>query len=210
MFYRTAEHHGLRHNPFNALVVPRPIGWISTLDADGNPNLAPYSFFNAVAYHPPQVMFASTDAHRDGGAKDSVTNIQSTGEFVVNLATWDLREAMNRTSAPAPRGVDEFDLAGLEKAESVMVRPPRVGASPVHLECRLLHVVSLLTDESGDLNQLVIGHVVGIHIDERIIADGRVDVHLLQPIARLGGRDYTRVTEVFSMTRPSWPMESGS
>jgi flavin reductase (DIM6/NTAB) family NADH-FMN oxidoreductase RutF len=207
MFYRTDESHGLRHNPFNALVVPRPIGWISTLDDQGRANLAPYSFFNAVAYHPPQVIFSSSSARDGGGEKDSVHNVRATGEFVFNLATWGLREAVNLTSAPAPHGTDEFEVAGLEKAASQMVAPPRVAASPVHFECRLVQVVNLLRDEtSGDLNHLVVGHVVGIHIDESVIVDGRVDIHRLQPIARLGGADYARIGEVFSMKRPSWPI----
>ena len=111
MFFASGTPHGLRHNPFNAIVVPRPIGWISTVDATGNANLAPYSFFNAVAYTPPQVIFSATGNHAtDGGFKDSVANVEATGEFVVNLATWDLREAMNRSAAPAPHGVDEFEI----------------------------------------------------------------------------------------------------
>jgi flavin reductase (DIM6/NTAB) family NADH-FMN oxidoreductase RutF len=205
MFYRTDEPHGLRHNPFNALVVPRPIGWISTLGPDGRANLAPYSFFNAVAYHPPQVIFSSTNPHTDGGPKDSVSNIRCTGEFVVNLATWTLREGVNLSSTPAPRGTDEFEVAGLEKAASLLVGPPRVAASPVNFECRLVRIVDLLTDGSGDLNHLVIGQVVGIHIAESVIVDGRIDIHRLQPIARLGGADYARIGQVFSMRRPSWP-----
>lgn len=205
MFYRTDEPHGLRHNPFNALVVPRPIGWISTLDAEGRANLAPYSFFNAVAYHPPQVIFSSTNSHTDGGPKDSVSNIRSTGEFVVNLATWTLREAVNLSSVPAPHGTDEFEVAGLEKAASRLVGPPRVAASPVNLECRLVQILDLLTDDSGDLNHLVIGLVIGIHINESVIVDGRVDIQRLQPIARLGGPDYARIGQLFSMQRPSWP-----
>lgn len=204
MFYRTDEPHGLRHNPFNAVVVPRPIGWISTVDAEGRANLAPYSFFNAVAYHPPQLVFSSTSSHTDGGPKDSVSNIRSTGEFVVNLATWTLRQAVNLSSVPAPRGTDEFEVAGLEKAASRLVGPPRVAASPVNFECRLVQIVDLLTDESGDLNHLVIGQVIGIHIADSVIIDGRVDIHRLQPIARLGGPDYARVGQVFSMQRPSW------
>jgi flavin reductase (DIM6/NTAB) family NADH-FMN oxidoreductase RutF len=207
MFYRTDQPHGLRHNPFNALVVPRPIGWISTVDGEGRANLAPYSFFNAVAYHPPQVVFSSTSAHtEDGGDKDSVTNIRATGEFVFNLATWDLREAVNLSSAPAPRGTDEFEVAGLEKLPAGMVAPPRIAASPVHFECRLVQLVDLLTNDSGDLNTLVIGHVVGVHIDESVIVDGRIDIHRLQPIARLGGADYATIGEVFSMKRPPWPV----
>lgn len=207
MFYATTDHHGLKHNPFNALIVPRPIGWISSQDSNGRVNLAPYSFFNGVAYNPPQVMFSATGPHREGGDKDSLANIREIGEFVVNLATWELREQMNLTAAPAPRGTDEFEVAGLTKAPSRLVAPPRVAESPVHLECRLVKQVDLLTDETGDRNVVTFGHVVGIHIDERIIKDGVIDIHVMNPISRLGGKDYARVTEVFAMTRPSWPVE---
>ena len=130
MFYRTDEPHGLPHNPFNALVTPRPIGWISSVDGAGNVNLAPYSFFNAVSYSPPQVMFAASGYHTEGGLKDSVRNIQETGEFVVNMVNWELREAMNVTSTAAPKNVDEFEVAGLEKETAEMVTPPRVKGCP--------------------------------------------------------------------------------
>ena len=208
MFYRTDEPHGLPHNPFNAIVVPRPIGWVSTVDAEASVNLAPYSFFNAVAYHPPQVMYASTGHHVQGGLKDSVANIKATGEFVVNLATWPLREKVNLSSAPAPHGVDEFEVAGLTKAPSELVAPPRIAESPVNLECRLTQVVELLTDNPDNSPNLVVfGHVVAIHIADDVIVDGRVDIHKLQPISRLGYMDYARVTDVFSMERPGWPIK---
>lgn len=207
MFYRTDEPHGLKHNPFNALVVPRPIGWISSRNRAGRVNLAPYSFFNGVSYFPPQVMFASTGNHSQGGGlKDSITNIEETGEFVVNMATWDLREQVNLTAAPAPRDVDEFEIAGLTKAESRLVAPPRVAESPVHLECTLVTIVDLPATDPADPNRVVFGQVVGIHIADETIVDGLVDIHALAPIARLGYRDYARVTEVFSMNRPSWPI----
>lgn len=207
MFYRTDEPHGLPHNPFNAIVLPRPIGWVSTVDAEGAVNLAPYSFFNAVAYHPPQVMFASTGNHVQGGLKDSVANIKATGEFVMNLATWPLREQLNLTSAPAPHGVDEFGVAGLARAASELVAPPRVAESPVHLECRLVDVVELLTDDPAAPNLVVFGQVVVVHIDDGMIVDGKVDVERLQPISRLGYNEYGRVTEVFKMDRPGWPLK---
>jgi len=177
------------------------------MDADGAVNLGPYSFFNAVAYHPPQVMYSSTGNHPQGGLKDSVTNIKATGEFVVNLATWALREQVNLTSAPAPHGTDEFEIAGLTKASSELVAPPRVAQSPVNLECRLVKVVDLLTDDPNDPNLVVFGHVVAIHIDDDVIVDGQVDIHRLQPISRLGYNEYGRVTEVFTMDRPGWPLE---
>lgn len=206
MFYRPSDGHGLQHNPFNQLIVPRPIGWVSSIDATGKANLAPYSFFNGVAYVPPQVMFAMTGPHAGGGNKDSVRNARETGEFVMNLTTWALRDAVNASSAPAPRDVDEFDLAGLTKEQSVVVRPPRVAESPVALECKLVDIVELPTPDPDDPNLVTFGEVVGVHISDDVIVDGKVEMRLLDPIARLGYHDqYTRVTEVFSMIRPSWP-----
>lgn len=206
MFYRTDEPHGLAANPFNAIVVPRPIGWISTVDADGAVNLAPYSFFNAVAYHPPQVMYASTTNHVQGGLKDSVANIKATGEFVVNMATWPLREQVNLTSTPAPHAIDEFEVAGLTRAPSELVGAPRMAESPVNMECRLVKVVELPTDDPQSPNLVVFGRVVGVHIADHVIVGGRVDIARLQPISRLGYNEYGRVTEVFTMERPGWPI----
>jgi flavin reductase (DIM6/NTAB) family NADH-FMN oxidoreductase RutF len=208
MFYRPAEEHGLRGNPFNQLVVPRPIGWISSLGRAGHVNLAPFSFFNAVAYVPPQVMFATTGPHLQGGSKDSLRNIRETGEFVANLATWALREAVNRSSAPAPGDIDEFELAGLTPTPARVVRPPYVAESPVHLECVLTTTVELPTPDPDDPNTVIFGEVVGIDIADDVIRDGRVDALALDPIARLGYDQYTRVTEVFAMTRPGWPVET--
>jgi flavin reductase (DIM6/NTAB) family NADH-FMN oxidoreductase RutF len=205
MFYRPEEPHGLRGDPLNAIVVPRPIGWISSLDADGRANLAPYSFFNAVAYRPPQVMFSATGPHQQGGLKDSVANIAATGEFVVNLATWDLREAMNASSIAAPHGDDEFGRAGLTKAPSVVVRPPRVAESPAHLECVLSRIVELECPAPDRPNRMVIGRVVGVHIADTVLRERALDVALLDPIARLGYDQYARVREAFRMTRPRWP-----
>jgi flavin reductase (DIM6/NTAB) family NADH-FMN oxidoreductase RutF len=207
MFYRGDQPHGLRHNPFNAIVVPRPIGWISTIDREGRANLAPYSFFNGVAYTPPQVMFASTSAHQQGGGmKDTVANARDSGEFVVNICTWALREAMNITSAPAPAGVNEFELAGLTMAPSELVRTPRVKESPIHLECRFTAAVDLATDNPKQPNTVVFGQVVGIHIDDAVIRDGLVDYAKVEPIGRLGYMDYVKVDNVFSIMRPGWPI----
>ena len=205
MFYRSDQPHGLPHNPFNAIVVPRPIGWISSLDADGKVNLAPYSFFNAVAYTPPQVMFSASGGHAQGGLKDSIANIEATGEFVVNLATWDLRRQMNASSIAAPHGVDEFEVAGLTKARSELVAPPRVAETPVHLECRYVQSIKLLSDDPDNPPTVVFGEVLGIHIDDSVLTDGLVDMAKLQPIGRLGYMDYVKVTEVFTMQRPKWP-----
>ncbi len=205
VFFRPGEPHGLNGSPFNQLVLPRPIGWISSVSSDGCVNLAPFSFFNAVAYVPPQVMFATTGPHQAGGPKDSLGNIRETREFVANLATWELRHAVNTSSAPAPGEIDEFELAGVTKAPARIVQAPYVAESPVHLECVLTEIVELPTPDAGDPNTVVFGEVVGIDIAERVIRDGRVDALALDPIARLGYDQYTRVADVFTMTRPGWP-----
>ena len=205
MFYRAGEPHGLKRDPFNALVVPRPIGWISTLDAAGAANLAPYSFFNGVAYRPPQVMFSATGPQPSGRFKDTVANVEATGEFVVNMATWALREAMNASSAPAPPDVDEFALAGLTAEPAALVRPPRVAESPVHLECVLTAKVTLPSADAARPNTVVFGEVKGVHIADRAVEDGLVRYDRLDIIGRLGYRDYVRVDNAFAMTRPGWP-----
>ncbi|MSP49907.1 MAG: flavin reductase family protein [Alphaproteobacteria bacterium] len=203
MFYQPAlRDHGLRHDPFKALVAPRPIGWISSLDAEGRANLAPYSFYNAMAADPPVVAFGTTMRPRESVHKDSHANIEATGEFVVNLATEALREQMNASSASLPAGADEFAHAGLETAPSRLVKPPRVAASPVALECRHLTTVELPCDTPGRANYAVFGRVVGIHIDDALVVDGRVDILLSRPLARLGYMDYTVVDNVFAMDRP--------
>jgi flavin reductase (DIM6/NTAB) family NADH-FMN oxidoreductase RutF len=208
MFYRPDQPHGLRANPLNAIVVPRPIGWISSQNGAGRANLAPYSFFNAVAYRPPQLMFSATGPHDHGGLKDSIANIEATGEFVVNLATWELREAVNASSIGAPHGYDEFARAGLGKAPSEIVRPPRVAESPVHLECVLSQIVELEAPAPDRPNRMVIGRIVGIHIADRLIEGGVIDIARLDPIARLGYDQFARVREAFRMTRPRWPEDA--
>jgi flavin reductase (DIM6/NTAB) family NADH-FMN oxidoreductase RutF len=202
MFYEADKPHGLRHNPFKALVVPRPIGWVSTLSQAGVVNLAPFSFFNAVSDAPPVVIIGCNGRHSDGGVQDTVSNIRETHEFVCNLATWELREAMNKTSAQVPRSTDEMALAGLDPAPSRLVRPPRVAASPATLECVLLHMVELPSTVAGYTNHTVFGRVVGVHISDDIIRDGMIDMGRFHPIARLGYHDYTVVREVFTMRRP--------
>jgi len=201
MFYEPRKkNHGLPHDPFKAIIAPRPIGWISSMSAKGEINLAPYSFFNGVSTDPPIVMFSSE------GRKDSLTFVEETGEFVCSLATWDLRSQMNATSAPFPRGVNEMIKAGLEPAPSVMVKPPRVKASPCALECRWLQTVHL-KDMSGEATQsyVVFGQVVGIHIDDRFIKDGLLDTAAMRPIARAGYSQYFVSTPEtkFSMRRPT-------
>jgi flavin reductase (DIM6/NTAB) family NADH-FMN oxidoreductase RutF len=208
MLWRTNEHHNLKHNPFSALVAPRPIGWISTYDPDGHANLAPYSFFNATSYVPPQLMF-SVGARPKGEAapkKDTLANAEATGCFVANLVTWDLREAMNVTSAECPPGVDEFELAGITAEPAEMVKAPRVKESPVHFECQLLDVIATKSPEGFTPNMLVLGEVVGVHIDESVIEDGMIRYDRTQPIARMGYLDdYAATTDLFKMRRPSWP-----
>ena len=198
MFYdpRTQK-HGLKHSPVTALVVPRPIGWISTLDPNGVVNLGPYSFFNLVSGYPPWVIFASAPR------KHSQTNAEATGEFVFNLATWDLREQMNASSAEFPPGVSEPEEVGLEMVPSKNVKPPRVKRSPVALECKYFKTIDLIgSDGKQNRSQMVIGEVVGIHIDDAVIVDGMVDITKMKPIARLGYMDYAVVDEFFSMARP--------
>ena len=189
----------LPHDPFKAFIAPRPIGWVSTLGPDGEHNLAPYSYFNAVCDRPPIVMLSSD------GPKDSATFAGATEEFTWNMATYDLREQMNATSATLPRGASEFAHAELEMAPARLVAPPRVANAPVSLECRVTQRVPL-TDITGApaANIVVFGQVVGVHVDERAIVDGRVDLTRLKPIARCGYRgDYTVVTELFEMLRPA-------
>jgi flavin reductase (DIM6/NTAB) family NADH-FMN oxidoreductase RutF len=200
MFYEhdKRDFSKLRHDPFKAIVAPRPIGWITSISASGEINLAPYSFFNGINSRPNLVMFASE------GRKDSVANIEATLEFVCNLATYDLREAMNATSAPLPHGVNEMIRAGLEPAPSRLVKPPRVKASPCALECRLIKIVPMETADGKPVDcHVVFGQVVGVYIDDRFIVDGLLDTAAMQPIARCGYDQYSVVESVFSMTRPS-------
>ncbi len=199
MFYRPAEGHGLPHNPFNAIVTPRPIGWISTRGADGSENLAPYSFFNAVAYVPPQVMFASTGAKSDrAGTKDSVANIRESGVFCVNIVAEAMIEAMNQSSGGWPKETDEFALTGLARAECETIACSRVAGAPAALECRASQVIRL----AGAANYLVIGEVTGVHLRDDCLNDGIFDITRFHPVARLGYRDYTVVRETFTLKRP--------
>ena len=195
MFYDAVKNdHGFQNDPFKAIVAPRPIGWVSTLSPEGRANLAPYSYFNAFSQSPHYVAFGS------GPVKDSMRNIEATGEFVFSLATYDLREQMNATSAHV--AADEFELAGLTKAPCELVRPPRVAESPAALECCLHRIVPLPDDDGKAENFIVIGRVLGIHIDDRFIHDGRVDTAAMRPIARLGYSEYATVTEAWRMRRP--------
>ena len=199
MFYACdkRDRSQLPHDPFKAIVAPRPIGWISSMSAKGEVNLAPYSFFNGVNSRPPMVMFASE------GRKDSLENIEATGEFVCNLATWDLRDAMNATSAPLPHGIDEMARAGLAAAPCVLVKPPRVAAARCALECKLVRILALETHRQQPVDShVVFGEVVGVHLDDRYVVNGVLDTAALKPIARCGYDQYAVVETLFSMTRP--------
>jgi len=201
VFYETTDNkHGLRHDPFKALVVPRPIGWISTVSASGVCNIAPYSFFNAVGEKPHYVIFSSS------GPKDSLLNIEETGEFVCSLATYDLRHNMNMTSASVPRGVDEFPIGDLTASPSRLVKPPRVKESPAALECKHWKTIELPPLPDGKpAYSVIFGQVVGVYIDDAFVKNGLVDTGAMRPIARLGYMDYAVVTPetVFSIDRPS-------
>lgn len=195
--------HGLPHDPFKSCVVPRPIGWISTIAADGSANLAPYSQFQNVNFDPPLVMF-SANQNLQGQRKDTVVNAEREGAFVWNMATYALRDAVNRSARQFPPGQDEFVEAGLEKAPSRLVRPPRVAASPVQFECTYLQTVRLPGNGRLGTVDVVFGRVVAVHIaDSALTADGRLDIARLQPLARLGYHDYTFVERVFSMPAPN-------
>jgi flavin reductase (DIM6/NTAB) family NADH-FMN oxidoreductase RutF len=202
--YRPADGHRLRHDPFNAIVGPRPIGWISSRGAGGVANLAPYSFFNAFNYTPPLIGFASL------GRKDSVSNIAETGEFCWNLATKALAVPMNLTSTPAPMEVDEFAVAGLTAVAGDVVAAPRVLESPVNFECRLSQMIQLQGADGTPVDSwLVLGEVVAVHIDKALIRDGIYDTAAAHPILRAGRLgDYAEITPeaMFEMRRPGWPV----
>lgn len=199
MFYEPKDGHVLPHNPFNAIVTPRPIGWISSRGRDGVDNLAPYSFFNAVAYVPPQVMFSSTSDKPDREfGKDSSENIRDTGYFCVNIVEFAARDVMNKTSQTLPADVSEFDHAGIEKAECNLIPCSRVANAPASLECRLTQIVDL----EGTTNRLVLGEVIGVHMRDDCMTDGMFDVTKFEPLTRLGYRDYSVIREVFSLARP--------
>ncbi|EIE50458.1 flavin reductase family protein [Salipiger aestuarii] len=198
MFYRPEDGHGLPHNPFNAIVTPRPIGWISTRGRMGD-NLAPYSFFNAVAYVPPQVMFSSTWSKEDrGDTKDTVAQLREHGEFCVNIVEFAMRDKMNTTAGLWEAGTDEFALAGIDKAECETIDCPRVANAPASLECKVVQTLQL----PGESNFATFGEVTGIHMRDDCLVDGRFDITRFHPLTRLGYRDYSAIREVFSLKRP--------
>lgn len=203
MFYEPGKtDHGLPYDPFKSCVIPRPIGWISTVSPDGIHNLAPFSQFQNLTFDPPYVMF-SANQNAEGRRKDSTMNAEGTGEFVWNMATYDLREAVNKSAQEVPPGVDEFELAGVTKAPSRVVKPCRVAESPIHFECRYHMTVRLPGNGLMGTVDIIIGRVVAVHIkDEVIRADGKIDVLKIRPIARMGYYDYTSVESSFEMVIP--------
>ena len=205
MFYDARKNdHGFQYDPFKAIVAPRPIGWITTLSPTGVVNVAPYSFFNQVSGAPPTVFFSSSGRTRAAGVKDSQSNAEATGEFVVNVATLELAEVMNETSAEVGPDVDEAELVGLDLVPSERVRAPRIAASPLHLECRWTRTVGIPDEGPATTSFMVFGEVVGIHIDERVLDDRRrIDSTRVRPLGRLGYHDYAAVTEVFELGRPT-------
>ncbi|HLG26699.1 MAG TPA: flavin reductase family protein [Paenisporosarcina sp.] len=187
---------------FRACIVPRPIGWITTQNLSGKINLAPYSYFNAVADSPPMIIFSTTSKHCDGRIKDTIDNVDQTREFVINAATYALRHQLNITAINCKREVDETKLANLNLIPSKLIHPPRIAGSPFHLECVLHEIIQLPQGGENAVNKLVIGKALCIHIDEGILTDGRVDIEKFHPIARLGYMDYTIVKDKFEMKKP--------
>jgi flavin reductase (DIM6/NTAB) family NADH-FMN oxidoreductase RutF len=203
MYYEIAKNdHGLPYNPLKGCVVPRPIGWISTLSKDGLVNLAPFSFFNVFSYDPPYVAFSGAGNVKDQGVKDTIVNAEETGEFVYNLATWAQRDAVTKTALIVDRGIDEMTAAGLSPLPSRMVKPPRVAGSPVQFECRYFKTMELPGKRPVSFHRVVFGEVVAVHIDDEVISpEGLVDVLKMRPIARLGYKDYSTVDSVFQMEK---------
>lgn len=203
MFFKTDENHNLAHHPFKACVAPRPIGWVSTVDLEGIGNLAPFSFFNGIAQNPPQLMIAINGKSPHAESKDTLQNIVNTKEFVVHLATYDLKDEMFLSSEPVQPCVDEASMLGLEMIESNLIKPKRIKNSPIAMECVLTQTVDLLCDSESEKNTAIIGHVVGMHIDDEVIVEGKVDLQKVDPITRLGYKDYARLGDIFQMNA-SW------
>ena len=203
MFYEPKKGHPFKINPFKSIVFPRPIGWISSLSKKGVANLAPYSFFNAIADDPPQIMFSSGAQSFKKNYKDSLINILATKEFVVNFATSLTRDAMNLSSIDAPSNIDEFIYTNIKKRKSKLVKAPSVFESPVNLECKLLKTLNLKSN-AKQCGTLVIGEVIGIFINNEFIKEGCVDSVAMRYVARMGYSDYTTVSTKFRLKRPNW------
>ena len=201
MFWKTDQPHGLPRNPFKSCIVPRPIGWISSLSSKGILNLAPYSFFNGACSDPPMVMFGC-NGKQPHGLKDTIVNIEFSGEFVCNMSTYALRDPMNQSSAAVDSHINEFEYSGLETEPSKLVKVPRVKASPIHLECTYYKSLELPCNEPNARNAIITGHVIGINIRDDALINGMVAVENLKPLARMGYMDYTHVEKVFTLQRP--------
>ena len=206
-FYDDPSNHGLKYNPFKALVSPRPIAWVSSKSAAGVINLAPFSFFNAVSDSPPMIMFAPNNPRPGGGRKDTLVNIEEINQFVVNLCSYDMRMPMNTSSAHVNPEVDEFELAGLTKADCRYVNVPRILEAPAALECEFMFRTRLPSSSPKGENNVVFGKVIGVHIADNILKDGMVDMLAYQPLARLGYMDYSHVESVFAMDRPDQDLD---
>ena len=204
MYYETDKNnHGLKYNPFKSCIVPRPIAWITTISEKNIHNCAPYSFFNGVAADPPMVMYATNGKQPMGGHKDTITNIRKNKEFVINIVTFDAKDKMNETTAPFNPDESEIDIAKLETLKSNLIAPRRLAISPIHMECKLYKIIDLPSLESNKYNGMVIGRVVGIHIDDKVITAGKVDLNKVKPLSRLGYMDYSFVDNIFEMNRPA-------
>ncbi len=183
-------------------ILPRPIGWISSIDSNGHPNLAPFSFFNAVCSNPPTVLFCSSIRGSDGKTKDTLNNVRATNEFVVNIVTEELLQAMNASSIEAPPDFDEFNYAGLTLSPSVRIKPPRIKESPIHYECKVKQIIEI-SDQPGGAS-IVIGSIVHIHVDDGIMfGNDKINLTALKPIGRLMGSSYCRVTDIIEIERPN-------
>ena len=204
MFYETkTNNHGLKHNPFKSCIIPRPIAWITTISNDGIDNCAPYSFFNGVSSDPPMVMFANNGPAIDGsGPRDTFSNIKENQEFVINISTFNTKDKMNKTSARLCRNVSEIEFASLETLDSRLVKPKRLKESPINMECTLYKIIDLPGITEDNYNGILIGKVIGIHINDEYIKDGKVDVKKIKPLARLGYFDYSVIDDFFSIKRP--------
>lgn len=202
MFFKTDQSHNLPHHPFKACITPRPIGWVSTLSADGVGNVAPFSFFNGIAQDPPQLMLSINGGGPFSSTKDTLQNIEDTQEFCVNIATYELRDAMFRTAAPEHPDVNEAEVAELEMVPCELIKPPRIKHSPIAMECRLTQTIELLSDDPAQKNTAILGHVIGMYIDDGVLVDGKVDIQKVNPISRLGYKDYATLGEIFQLNAP--------
>jgi len=203
MFYKIGEPHGLPHDPFKSCIVPRPIGWVSTISAGGIVNLAPFSFFNGVCSEPPIVMLGINGYHASGGDKDTLANIKATKEFVINMVTEPLMEKMNASCAAVPPEINEMEVAGLTPDPAELVTPPRVAESPIHLECILERIIDLPCTAENQQNNMVLGEVIGVHIADEALKDGKVDTKKIKPLSRLGYKEYSVIDNVFTQKRPA-------